>query len=64
MKLTVFLLCNCFKPAFLSSENLFHCPVGELSPIRHWEVGKYFQAYTGSCYVPNHALLEKYPQVD
>lgn len=49
-------------PAFLSSENLFDCPAEELSPIRHWEVGKYFQAYTGSRYVPNHALLEKYPQ--
>jgi hypothetical protein len=44
-------------------ENLFDCPRQELGPIHHWEVGKYFQTFTGSEYLANHALLEKYPPI-
>ena len=47
----------------LFSENLFHCPSQEMYPIKHWEIGKYFQAFKGDRYVPNHALLEKYPEL-
>lgn len=46
---------------YAAQENLFHCPETELCHILHWEVGKYFQTFTGSCYIPNHALREKYP---
>ena len=43
-------------------ESLSICPVSELRPIRHWEVGKYFKSFTGDRYIPNNALQEKYPK--
>ena len=49
------LLCSCI-------ESLSICPVSELRPIRHWEVGKYFKSFTGDRYIPNNALQEKYPK--
>ena len=57
---------NCLHMYLLSSsswfpENLFPCPEEELVPIMHWEVGKYFAAFTGSKYLPNKPLNEMYP---
>ena len=43
------------------TESLTPCPPAKLCHITHWEVGKYFKHFTGTKYIPNHALLEKYP---
>ncbi|XP_019859343.1 PREDICTED: F-box only protein 21-like [Amphimedon queenslandica] len=46
---------------YAAQESLTVCPVSELRPIRHWEVGKYFKSFAGNRYIPNNALEEKYP---
>ena len=43
------------------AENLFDCPAGELGPIPHWEVGKFFSQFKGNRYCPNDALSQLYP---
>ena len=63
MQLKVYIYIDIDVSCLLFSENLFHCPSQEMYPIKHWEIGKYFQAFKGDRYVPNHALLEKYPEL-